>query len=87
MSGASSSPLLMPWLPPGHTMVLEGRGEVFYRHHRHPDPAAPTVLLLHGWTASADLQFFTAYAAPIGSSWPMRPTMPRCWCRPSAWGR
>lgn len=33
------------------------------RHHRHHDPAAPTVLLLHGWTASADLQFFTAYRA------------------------
>jgi pimeloyl-ACP methyl ester carboxylesterase len=41
---------------------LPGRGEIFYRHHRHPDPAAPTLLLLHGWTASADLQFFTAYA-------------------------
>jgi pimeloyl-ACP methyl ester carboxylesterase len=51
----------VPWLPPGHTMVLEGRGEVFYRHHVHPDPAAPTLLLLHGWTASADLQFFNAY--------------------------
>lgn len=53
--------MLLPWLPPGHTMVLPGRGEVFYRHHRHPDPNAPTLLLLHGWTASADLQFFTAY--------------------------
>jgi pimeloyl-ACP methyl ester carboxylesterase len=53
----------MPWLPPGYTMVLPGRGEVFYRYHRHPDPTAPTLLLLHGWTASADLQFFTAYEA------------------------
>ncbi|MGZ4805041.1 MAG: alpha/beta fold hydrolase, partial [Ilumatobacteraceae bacterium] len=34
-----------------------------YRVHRHVDPAAPTVLLLHGWTATADLQFFTAYEA------------------------
>jgi pimeloyl-ACP methyl ester carboxylesterase len=51
----------MPWLPPGRTMVLPGRGEVFYRHHQHEDAAAPTLLLLHGWTASADLQFFTAY--------------------------
>ena len=40
---------------------LPNRGEIFYRHHRHPDPTAPTLLLLHGWTASADLQFFTAY--------------------------
>ena len=55
--------LVLPWLPPGHTMVLPGRGEVFYRHHQHPDPAAPTLLLLHGWTASADLQFFAAYEA------------------------
>lgn len=51
----------MPWLPPGHTAVLQGRGEVFYRHHVHADPTRPTLLLLHGWTASADLQFFTAY--------------------------
>ena len=53
--------MITPWLPPGHTALLDGRGEVFYRHHQHPDPLAPTLLLLHGWTASADLQFFTAY--------------------------
>jgi 3-oxoadipate enol-lactonase len=57
------SEFAMPWLPAGHTAVLPGRGEVFYRYHRHPDPAAPTLMLLHGWTASADLQFFSAYAA------------------------
>ena len=44
-------------------MHLPHRGEIFYRYHRHPDPSAPTLLLLHGWTASADLQFFTAYEA------------------------
>ena len=53
----------IPWLPPGHTKVLPGRGEIFYRHHVHPDPDAPVLLLLHGWTASADLQFFAAYEA------------------------
>lgn len=53
--------MITPWLPAGHTAVLAGRGEVFYRHHQHPDPDAPMLLLLHGWTASADLQFFTAY--------------------------
>lgn len=60
---AADAALEMPWLPPGRTMVLPGRGEVFYRHHQHSDPTAPTLLLLHGWTASADLQFFTAYEA------------------------
>lgn len=59
--GATERSMVLPWLPEGHTMVLPGRGEVFYRHHRHADPGVPTLLLLHGWTASADLQFFTAY--------------------------
>ncbi len=51
----------LPWLPPGRLVAVPGRGEVFVRHHQHPDPNAPTVLLLHGWTASADLQFFVVY--------------------------
>jgi len=55
--------MIVPWLPPGHVAHLPGRGEMFYRHHRHADASAPTLLLLHGWTASADLQFFTAYEA------------------------
>jgi pimeloyl-ACP methyl ester carboxylesterase len=50
-------------LPEGRTMIVAGRGELFYRIHRHPDPEAPMVVLLHGWTASADLQFFTLYEA------------------------
>lgn len=53
----------VPWLPQGHTMVLPDRGEMFFRHHRHADPSAPTLLLLHGWTANADTQFFSAYEA------------------------
>jgi pimeloyl-ACP methyl ester carboxylesterase len=40
---------------------VEGRGELFARIHQHPDPEAAVVLLLHGWTASSDLQFVTAY--------------------------
>ncbi|HQZ36688.1 MAG TPA: alpha/beta hydrolase [Ilumatobacteraceae bacterium] len=60
---SAETAMVMPWLPPGHTMVLPGRGEVFFRHHQHADPTAPTLLMLHGWTASADLQFFTAYEA------------------------
>ena len=55
--------LRVPWRPEARAVLAEGRGELFVRHHRHADPAAPTVLLLHGWTASSDLQFFTAYEA------------------------
>ncbi len=41
-------------------MELEGLGTVFVRDL--PGPAgAPTLVLLHGWTASADLNFFTCY--------------------------
>lgn len=50
-----------PALLPGRTVAVEGRGEFFVRHHRHDDASAPVVLLLHGWTASSDLNFFTAY--------------------------
>ena len=53
----------LPWLPEGRIVLLPGRGEVFARVHRHEDPTRPTLLLLHGWTASADMQFFTAYEA------------------------
>ncbi len=58
---AGSVAARLPWLPEGRTVVLPGRGEVFARVHRHRDPTAPWLLLLHGWTASADLQFFTVY--------------------------
>jgi pimeloyl-ACP methyl ester carboxylesterase len=54
---------VLPWLPEGRTLVVPERGELFYRRHCHADPDAPTLLLLHGWTASADLQFFAAYTA------------------------
>jgi pimeloyl-ACP methyl ester carboxylesterase len=57
----SNDELILPWLPEGRIVLLPGRGEVFCRWHRHENPDAPTLLLLHGWTASADLQFFTAY--------------------------
>ena len=53
----------VPDLLPGRIITLPGRGEVFVRHHVHHDESRATVLLLHGWTASSDLQFFTAYGA------------------------
>lgn len=63
MPRSDLGPLVLPWLPPGRLVAIEGRGEFFVRVHEHRDPAAPVLLLLHGWTASADLQFFTAYRA------------------------
>lgn len=51
---------LPPVLPPGAAMQLPGRGTTFVRRLDGP-PGAPTVLLLHGWSASADLNWFTCY--------------------------
>ena len=53
---------LPPALPPGRVMNLPGRGEVFVRDSGGAS-ARPVVLLLHGWTASADINFFPAYAS------------------------
>lgn len=49
-----------PPLPPGFSAELPGRGKTFYRHLDGP-AGAPTVLLLHGWTATADLNWFRLY--------------------------
>jgi 3-oxoadipate enol-lactonase len=48
-------------MPPARTVAVPGRGEVFARDS---DPTHPgeAVLLLHGWTASADLNWFCQYA-------------------------
>jgi pimeloyl-ACP methyl ester carboxylesterase len=59
-------PPVPPYLPPGRVINLADRGEVFVRDSGGT-PADPVVLLLHGWTASADLNFFTVYAQLAGS--------------------
>ena len=41
-------------------MTLPGRGTTFIRHVPGP-PGAPTLLLLHGWMATADLNWFTSF--------------------------
>ena len=41
-------------------MSLPGRGTTFYREITGP-VGAPTVVLLHGWTATADLNFYMCY--------------------------
>ena len=52
----------MPDLPPGRRLALPGRGTTFIRELPGP-PGAPVVFLLHGWTATADLNFFMCYSA------------------------
>jgi pimeloyl-ACP methyl ester carboxylesterase len=50
-----------PFVLPGKIVEVPGRGEMFVRHYQHSNPNAATLLLLHGWTASCDSQFFSAY--------------------------
>jgi pimeloyl-ACP methyl ester carboxylesterase len=49
-------------VPDGRFVELPGRGTTFVREAQGP-PGAPTVMLLHGWTASSALNWFTAYDA------------------------
>ncbi len=49
-------------LPRGREIELEDRGRTFVRSVPAP-PGAPTLLLLHGWTGTADLNWFTTYEA------------------------
>lgn len=51
----------LPWLPPAEIVSVFGRGEFFVRRFIHPDSDAPTLMLLHGWTGTGDINFFSAY--------------------------
>jgi pimeloyl-ACP methyl ester carboxylesterase len=52
-----------PPLPYGRRVELPGRGITFVREVEGPTPDAPTVLLLHGWIASAGLNWFQTFDA------------------------
>ncbi len=54
----------IPELPQGRVVELPG-GPVLVRDVAGP-PGAPAVVLLHGWTATADLNFFRCYG-PLGA--------------------
>ena len=47
-------------LPRGRLYHLAGRGKTFARVVE-AQPGSPTVLLLHGWTATADLNWYSSY--------------------------
>lgn len=54
-----------PTLPLGAVVRVPERGDVFVRYLAGP-PGAPTVLLLHGWMASADLNWIGTFRALAG---------------------
>ena len=60
---ASNDAPVPPPLPPGRVVLLPGRGEIFARISDEPasSDAPLPVLLLHGWTASADTNWFPLF--------------------------
>ncbi len=57
---SSSGAPIGPSLPPGEVVELCERGELFVRRAPGP-PGSPTVVLLHGWTVTADLNWYPAF--------------------------
>ena len=55
----AATPLVVPDLPPGRDVELP-EGTVHLREASGPD-GSPAAILLHGWTATADLNFFRVY--------------------------
>jgi 3-oxoadipate enol-lactonase len=55
-----------PVLPPGRFVELPGRGRTFVREHAGPE-GAPVVVLLHGWTATAALNWSPSFG-PLADS-------------------
>jgi 3-oxoadipate enol-lactonase len=49
-------------LPPGRDLLLPGRGRTYVRHLRRRG-GRMTVVLLHGWAGTADLNWENSYAA------------------------
>lgn len=48
-----------PHLPEGRVVAVPDRGEMFIREARAEGGGAPVITLLHGWTLSADLNWFS----------------------------
>lgn len=56
----------VPELPIGRRVVLPGRGTTFVRELGGP-PGAPVLLLVHGWIATAGLNWFTSFDTLAGT--------------------
>ena len=64
MTFTATAPITTPVLPPGCSLAIPGRGELFVRQCGE---AGPPVVLLHGWMASADLNWFSVFE-PLGAA-------------------
>lgn len=62
---SASGPPIAPPLLPGRIVPVAGVGELFVRDSG--GDGQPAVLLLHGWGATADVNFFTVYSALAGA--------------------
>lgn len=60
--GDGDGDIKVPNLPPGREIELPGRGTTSIREAAGP-AGAPTIILLHGWTVTGDLNFFTTFDA------------------------
>lgn len=60
VDATTATPPLPPPLPEGRVTTVAGRGDMFFRHAAGP-AGGPTVLLLHGWVISADLNWWQVY--------------------------
>jgi pimeloyl-ACP methyl ester carboxylesterase len=61
---------LPPPLPTPRLETVPGRGEFFFRQADGP-PGAPTIVLLHGWALSADINWFSGLYDTAASHGPV----------------
>jgi 3-oxoadipate enol-lactonase len=54
---------------PARTVIVPGRGEFFLRDSGETDHTRPTVMLLHGWMVTADLNWHGAYDALVDAGY------------------
>lgn len=67
---ALTGTIAVPPLPPARPVAIGDLGAVPVRHVDPGTRPGPTVALLHGWTATADLNFFRCFE-PLGRRHPM----------------
>jgi 3-oxoadipate enol-lactonase len=65
----SYSPVPPHEMLPARTVIVPHRGEFFLRDSGETEPTSPTVMLLHGWMVTADLNWHGAYDALVAAGY------------------